>query len=298
MQLGLREDFNYLLCSSCGCMQLLDIPTDLSAYYPNNNYYSFNAGNKLVRTDLLRKIRTAYLLYGKHRIGGAALSTGYKKPEYLEWVKMPSVQFEDRILDVGAGSGQLLIDLHKNGFSNLSGIDPFLETDLDYGTIKIRKQDIFSLEGVYDYIMLHHVFEHMNHPLQVLQQLYKLLKPGKFLLIRTPVMGMYGWKNYGTDWVGLDAPRHLFIHSIDGMKRLAAEAGFETRKIVFDSGPYHLWASEQYKNDIPLMDARSYMVNRKNAGFTKADMQRFDDIARCTNEEGEGDQAAFYLFKH
>lgn len=43
MQLGLGEFFNYQLCSSCGCMQLLDIPADLSVYYPSDKYYSFNA---------------------------------------------------------------------------------------------------------------------------------------------------------------------------------------------------------------------------------------------------------------
>jgi len=144
--------------------------------------------------------------------------------------------------------------------------------------------------------MLHHAFEHMDEPLKTLQQLKKLLNPGKFILIRIPLMGMYGWKNYGLNWVGLDAPRHIIIHTIKSMQVLAEQAGLKMHKIVFDSGPYHLWASEQYKNDVALMDPNSYMVNKQTPLFTAEQMKEFAAIAEQTNKDGQGDQAAFYLY--
>ncbi|MEP7165951.1 MAG: class I SAM-dependent methyltransferase [Ferruginibacter sp.] len=298
MQLGLRETFIYMKCGNCGCMQLLDIPSDLGKYYPNEDYYSFNLGLDIKqKPDALRKIKSSYLLYGKHKLLGSILSLGYKEPDYLSWIKIPAVKYDDAILDVGTGNGSLLLNLFKIGFTNLTGIDPFIDKEQHYGKVNILKQDIFEVKGQYDYIMLHHAFEHMDEPLKVLLQLKKLLRPGRFILIRIPLMDMYGWKTYGTDWVGMDAPRHIIIHTIKSMQLLAAAAGLEMKKIVFDSGPYHLWASEQYKHDLALMEPNSYMVNKQTAVFTKEQMETFAKIAEQTNKEGQGDQAAFYLYK-
>ena len=38
---GSEESFEYIKCSKCGCMQLVDEDMNMSKYY-QNNYYSFN----------------------------------------------------------------------------------------------------------------------------------------------------------------------------------------------------------------------------------------------------------------
>ena len=296
MQLGLREMFSYMECGSCGCMQLQDIPADLGKYYPNEGYYSFNRSMNLEKPGRLRKIKSSYLLHGKNALLGSILSLGYKVPEYYPWVKIPGVKYNDAILDVGTGNGSLLLDLYKIGFTNLTGIDPFIDKDMQYGDINIYRKSIFETTGKFDLIMLHHAFEHMDEPLKVLLQLKKLMNPGKYILIRIPLMGMAGWKKYRLNWVGLDAPRHIIIHTIRSMQILAGQAGMQIHKIEFDSGPYHMWASEQYKNDIALMEPESYMVNRQTPLFTKEKIKEFAKQAAQTNKDGEGDQAAFYLF--
>ncbi len=297
MQLGLRETFTYMECGNCGLMQLQQIPGDLGKYYPNEDYYSFNLGmNKNQKPDLLRKIKAGYLLYGKNPVLGGLLSIGYKKPEYFSWMKTPGVKYDDAILDVGTGNGSLLLNLYKIGFTNLTGIDPFIDKEQQYGAVNIYKKDIYEMQGKFDYIMLHHAFEHMDEPLKVLLQLKKLLNPGKFILIRIPLMGMYGWKKYGLNWVGLDAPRHIIIHTVKSMQLLAEQAGMQLKHIEFDSGPYHIWASEQYQNDIALMEKGSYMVDRAASPYTKEKIKEFAEIAAQTNRDKEGDQAAFYLY--
>ncbi len=298
MQLGLREMFTYMECGSCGCMQLLDIPADLGKYYPNEGYYSFNLSLDIQqKPDSLRKAKADYLIYGKNKLLGGLLSIGYKAPAYYSWMKNAGVTYNDAILDVGTGNGSLLASLFKIGYTNLTGIDPFIDSDHFYGPINIYKKNIFETEGQYDLIMLHHAFEHMDEPLKVLQQLYKLLKPGKCLLIRTPVMGMYSWKKYSVNWMDLDAPRHIIIHSLKSMNLLAAQAGFELRKTVFDGNYMSLIGSEQYAKDIALPDANSYMANKEASGFTKADIENFKAINAKNDDEGQSDQAAFYLFK-
>lgn len=298
MQLGLREAFVYLECDRCGCMQNLQVPDDLGRYYPNEGYYSFNLGLDLrQKPDALRKRKASYLIYGKHKITGAILSVGYKIPQYYTWIKNAGIQYQDAILDVGTGNGSLLLDLFKIGFTNLTGIDPFINSDKQYGGIRIFKKSIFETTGQYDLIMLHHAFEHMGEPLRVLEQLYKLMKKGSCLLIRTPVMGKYSWNRYGTNWMDLDAPRHIIIHSLKSMQILAGQAGFEIRKTVFDGNYMSLIGSEQYAKNIALNDPQSYMVNKKVSNFSKADIDRFKRINDTNNEENNADQAAFYLFK-
>ncbi len=298
MQFGLREEFIYQLCANCGCMQLQNIPDDLSRHYPTD-YYSFNAAFTLETPTALNRLRADYLIHKKNRLAGALKSFRFKRPLFFEWLRIPQVRQTDKILDVGTGNGSLLAEFYKYGFTNLEGIDPFIPADKKYNEINIYKRDVFQLTEQYDYIMLHHSFEHMNEPLTVLHQLYKHLKKGRYLLIRIPVMGNHGWKRYGVNWVALDAPRHLLIYSEKSMQLLAEQTGFEVRKIVYDDvDAFSIWASEQYERDIPLQDReRSYAHNSRAGVFSEQQMQEFRKRSDNLRSKGESDQAAFYLYK-
>lgn len=291
MQLGLREVFTYMECGNCGCMQIVDIPADLGKYYPNEGYYSFNLGLDVrKKPDSLRKAKADYLIYGKNKLLGGLLSVGYKAPEYYSWMKNSGVKYDDAILDVGTGNGSLLASLFRIGYTDLTGIDPFINEDHLYGSVNIYKKDIFQMTGQFDLIMLHHAFEHMDEPLKVLNQLFKLLKPGKCLIIRTPVMGMYSWQNYGVNWMDLDAPRHIIIHTLKSMSILAQQAGFELRKTIFDGNYMSLIGSELYARDVALPEQKMSMLS-------KEEIEKFKEITKNNDESGQSDQAAFYLFR-
>jgi hypothetical protein len=44
MHFGFGEEFTYFQCKKCGCLQIKNIPDNLSKYYPSN-YYSLKPAN-------------------------------------------------------------------------------------------------------------------------------------------------------------------------------------------------------------------------------------------------------------
>lgn len=298
LQLGLEEYFEYQLCGSCGSMQLQNVPNDLGKYYPNEDYYSFNMGLEIrTKADMLRKIKADYLLFGKNKLLGSLLSLGYKLPEQLQWMKDLDAKYNDSILDIGTGNGSLLARLFQFGFTNLTGIDPFINESRDYGSIKIIKQDIFEVTDQYDILMMHSSLEHMLEPQKVLAQAYKITKSGGKVMIRIPIMGNYGWKKYGVFWGGLDAPRHIFISSEKQSILLFEQAGFVLEKFYYDTPISMIWLSEQHKQGMHLYHPHSHIFDSGKGMFTKADTEEFRSILNEENKKGNGDTAVFCLRK-
>ena len=301
MMFGFRTEHAYVECPACDSLQIVDVPADLGKYYPDN-YYSFKPQpSKHIDTTFLRKLKSSYLLYGKNKIAGALLSVGYKVPEYTSWLKFAQVQYDDAILDAGSGSGDILAHYCKAGFNSLLGIDPFLKNEFisNNGKLRLLRRSLFDKldPSQFDVVMLNHSFEHMDEPHKIFERLGKLVKPGKFLLVRVPLNKSYASQVYGPDWVDLDAPRHLILHSVKSMRLLADRHGFETNKIIYDSTAFQFWGSEQYKQGISLHDERSYAVNTKNSVFTDGEIRNWKKQAEELNAREQGDQASFFLRK-
>ncbi len=299
MLFGTKEEFDYSECSSCGCLQIKDIPENLEQYYPQN-YNSREITTKTKDNTVKRFLKVTkskhYLTENKNILGKYMLNK--VGPLFLEKIKKTEVNLNSKILDVGSGSGGRLNSLIRDGFNNITGIDPFIEKDIHYNNgLSIYKKSIFEFDGQYDMVMLNHVFEHVPDSKSVLKEIYRLLKPGHIALIRVPVADSSSWKKYGVNWVALDAPRHLHIQTPKSMKILAAQTGFELFDVLFDSDEYQFWGSEQYAKDISMRGKRSYYENPNNSIFTKAQIEQYKLDAKELNKKGEGDAACFYLRK-
>src|SRR5262249_6924860 len=141
------------------------------------------------------------------------------------------------------------------GFRRLTGVEPYIERDITYSRdVKILKRSIEDVEGAFDFIMFHHSFEHIGKPLSTSRGAYRLLAPGGRVMIRIPVSDSEAWRIYGTDWVQLDAPRHLFLHTRNSIQVLSHSAGLTLDEVVCDSNDFQFWGSEFYRRDIPLRD--------------------------------------------
>ena len=303
---GLRDEFEYVECAHCGCVHLAEVPADVARYYPSDY---FPEPPLLARRFALKRVlwnqRARYCLTGTGSLGrllvarwGRPRAGIFGSPDYYTWLRRCGVDFNSSILDVGCGLGSLLAQLHNDGFGRLMGVDPFIDQSIHYAPVfDVVKQALAETEGEFDLIMLHHTLEHMPDPLSVLRDVYRLLRPGRYALIRIPVASSLAYKTYGPHWVQLDAPRHLFLHSVESLRLIAERAGFQLADVVFDSSEFQFWGSEQYAHDVPLKDDRSYGVNPEKSMFDEGQIREFRERAMALNASGEGDSACFYLYK-
>lgn len=299
MLYGTKEEFAYFECSSCATLQILDIPENLSRYYPSDYLGRVSSQDEGREHDnairiFLRQQRALYLMYGKSWVGWIASKIGQDYFGYnWEWFRKSSVTPDSRILDVGCGSGLLLRNLQDQGFLHLSGVDPFQEKTIP--GIKIHRCELSEYTGEHDLIMLHHSLEHVADPVGMLVDVKRLCSPGGRILVRIPVADCHAWKQYGINWFQIDAPRHLVIPSLRGMQIISERVGLSLSEIVFDSDELQFCCSEQYKEGIPLKDPRSYHRNRDKSSFTPAQIESFKQQSRELNQDRRGDQACFYF---
>ncbi|HOI93355.1 MAG TPA: methyltransferase domain-containing protein [Syntrophobacter fumaroxidans] len=299
MMYGSRDEFEYFECGNCGCLQIMAIPDDLQKYY-STQYYSFK-NQPLAPRTILQKIynnvknqRVKCLVRNWKALGTLSFMI-YGKPIPV-WLKRMDISYSSHIVDIGCGSGSILLSLQKSGYTNLVGIDPFINDSIIYNErLKIIKQQLCELDGKYDLIMMHHSLEHIDNHTYIFKILRSLLNPGGTILIRTPIVSSFAWRKYKINWVQMDSPRHLYLHTVKSMKLLADQSSLKIVDIYFDSTAFQFWGSEQYINDIPLLDMKSYRNNPRGSIFTDNLIKEFERKSRELNASGDGDQACFYL---
>lgn len=297
MQFGTRQKFDYFQCSVCGCLQICEIPADMSPFYPDQ-YYTVRPLDENKYTGLKGRIRVlpfvASLFPDTHLRWFLSKLIPDKHFICLSDLNIARTQ---RVLDVGCGNGKHFIyPLRQMGFETVAGCDPFISAPLNYQNgLKIERKALVDIGGraCWDLITFHHSFEHIPNPAETLKQVVRLLDEKGLCVIRIPTSSSFAWQHYGTHWVQLDAPRHLFLHSVESMRRLAAAASLMVLKITYDSDYFQFWGSENYLKDIPLCD------QKKGKGLAWQYLRwRLKRRAGRLNRESRGDQAVFVLGKN
>jgi len=280
IRLGFGDTFTYFRCNHCGCLQIEKIPQNIQKYY--ENYHSLkNDKNKkeyLIKS-ILRKYLFKYRLNNKSFFG--KILEKYSN-EAFEWIEPNIFNFNSSILDVGAGYGRLLQKMARSGFSNLHGIDPFLENDLKYRIgkkiLRIEKKEIYEVNCRYDVIMLHHVLEHMPDQNAVFEHLIKLMHTQSKLIILIPIMSEYIWRHFGMHGFQLaDIPRHYYIHTYRSLSMLAEKYGLQ------------LLCSKYFGNREILVSTMGEEVQELN--------KCSEDIVSSLIEKKDSGLACFYFIK-
>lgn len=215
----------FVKCAGCGLVYQNPRPTqaELSSHYPPEyeSLVNLPRGTSYLRTfgkifQNISETRTKFILREK-RIG--------------------------RLLDIGCASGAFLLNMGQYPGWELFGVD-----QNSYAVALARRSGLDVHQGslvdadypdnFFDVITLWAVLEHVPDPTATLNEIHRILKPDGLLLLRVPNLSSWDARLFGSMWVGLDAPRHLFVFSPRALTSLLKQTGFKVKRINCISGSY------------------------------------------------------------
>jgi SAM-dependent methyltransferase len=204
---------------------------DLPSYYQSEDYISHTDSSKTITDKIYQQVKR-YMLVKK-----------------LKWIDKKFPQ-KGRLLDIGAGTGDFLLEAKKRGWK-VNGIEPNKKARhlaLEKG-VKIDKDAGNFKSGKFDVITMWHVLEHVPDLKAQIIEVEHLLKKGGLLIIAVPNFKSYDAVYYREFWAAFDVPRHLWHFSQNSFKHLLSGTGFkqtDSRPLIFDSF-YVSLLSEKYK---------------------------------------------------
>ena len=144
-----------------------------------------------------------------------------------------------RILDVGCGSGALAQILSGMGHQ----IDGITISNEEYNLASefLNKVYLYNLEtglpenilhSQYDYVICSHVLEHIVYPDKLLKDIYRVLKPGGFLIVALPNIMHYKSRlqlmagNFNYEDAGIWDYTHVKWYTFLSAQKLLTDSGF------------------------------------------------------------------------
>lgn len=209
------DNYSLDVCSGCGLIYLSPRPAPdlLGAHHSQAGYDPFlSLSAKPSLRERLFLASRSLMLRWKRRLIRKILPNG------------------GRLLDIGCGAGEFL-DAVRN-VAQVEGVEPDLAAarfGAEHFGLKIHNgllEQAPLAEESFDVVTMWHALEHVPKPLETLQRIKRILKPSGWLLIAVPNIASFDAKFYGSHWVALDAPRHLWHFSPDTLDRISKLAGF------------------------------------------------------------------------
>jgi len=284
------REFEYGECSQCSSLTLLD-DIDPAPFYEG---YELHRRRSAPASSGVRRAAGALgeaLVFPRSPVG-RLVARRVPRPEWLLWFAASGLDREERVLDVGAGSGGLLAELARWGFRNLRGVDPYLPEPVQLGEhVQVLVGDMNSVDGEDDLIIFHHSLEHVDDPLQLLlDAVARLSKPKGRVAVSVPVAEGPVWHEYRDNWAGLDAPVHRLVPTMEGLRRLAERAGMRLVAERRTCTPYHVVTSQLVSQRIPVGTPLSQALSEQELQFLHRKV-------RALRRSGTGPQATVAMVR-
>jgi len=197
---GLKTDFNetysLLRCKRCSFVTLNPLPDEktLGNYY-RRYYWQDIRGQDSKYLNLLFTLRM--------------------RPIINDLKVM--IRGKRRILDWGAGDGNLVRLLNESGFA-ASGIDPYSPVSNDKTIFKSTIHNTPFGDQYFDGIIGSHVLEHVRNPMESIRSALRLLKPGGIFIIEVPNIRSFQFRLFQSRWQALEIPFHLNHFNPDSLR--------------------------------------------------------------------------------
>ncbi len=233
--------WKYWDCQNCGCLYLSPRPTERSVGLAYSNYYTHNTlRSRVVYAAIRERLKNDWI----SSLLGFSFTPRFYIPRFV--VRMAaflanktSIPFglgelknrkRGNLLDFGCGSGFYLYLAQQLGW-NAMGIDAD-----PLAVESARRRGVNVIQGSYevlkeypryfDCVICSHVLEHMYHPLELLRAVAGSIRNDGALLLSLPNSTSALRKHFGSDWRGLEAPRHISIPSQSELVKILKSLGF------------------------------------------------------------------------
>jgi SAM-dependent methyltransferase len=281
-------DFRLVRCRSCGLVYLDPRPTpgEMPAYYPD--VYHTQADVR----RLVPRLEEAYRLR--------------QHAEVVAWLaaRRPA---RGRLLDVGCGAGELLAALRNDGWE-VQGLEPSPpgaargrsrhHLDIVEGTLE--EADLPA--GAYDVVVLSAVLEHLHDPLGGLERARGLLADGGLVAVLfLPMVDSLQARLFGSRWLALDVPRHLYHFTPATFELAVRRAGLRIESVVNYSRRHNagMWTSSLLpglqKQRLNLLSQRSRAKEHAGAAAYVALTAAARPLARAEASLGRSPIRSFFL---
>ncbi len=153
-----------------------------------------------------------------------------------------------RVLELGAGAGELVVELQRAGF-DARGIEPspraieaaaVLGARVVEGTAESAEVDSASEDAV----VIWHALEHLGDPAEAVLRASEWLVPGGRLIIGVPDLSSLQARIGGDRWFHQDVPRHRTHFTSAGLVRMLERSGFQiarVRHLLIEQNPFGMW---------------------------------------------------------
>jgi 2-polyprenyl-3-methyl-5-hydroxy-6-metoxy-1,4-benzoquinol methylase len=157
------------------------------------------------------------------------------------------------MLDIGCGTGEFLKAAADSGF-DVTGIDvdstttEFVNRRYGFRTVTgLLGAETFP-QGSFDVIVLSHVIEHLQEPIELLSAIHKTLKPNGLFVMCTPnsdsfgdeVHNVYGHLRYDRSksyyLAPFQSPYHIIGFNVKSARRILEDSGFRVEYCKLRSG--------------------------------------------------------------
>ena len=135
------------------------------------------------------------------------------------------------ILDIGCGRGYLLLQFVQTGW-HCAGIDiPQSPIPVNFSKIDFRLGSADEVlpwpAAVFDLVVLNHVLEHTVNPRFVVEEAFRVMRPGGYIYIGVPNFESWQALCFKDFWFPLEIPRHLHHFGVLALRLLLEDCGFK-----------------------------------------------------------------------
>lgn len=152
---------------------------------------------------------------------------------------------KDSLLEIGCGNGFFLQEAERQGYRDVWGVEPSTEAVAlaDPGLAgrivhDVMRDHLFE-DGRFDVICLFQVFDHLPDPVSVLDECYRIMRPGGLILFLNHNVEALSARLLGERSPIVDV-EHTYLYSPATMRRLIAGRGFSVEHVGIAHNVYSL----------------------------------------------------------